>query len=117
MNDRLPNIHPGEILQEEFLLPLNVTQYALAQNTGVPHSRVTRIIKGQQRITPDTAVRLAAFFGNSARFWLGLQMDYDLAEIKNARPMTRKMRVTPLKNIKNRRRIFRKTSHDSLVQV
>lgn len=76
--ERLPNIHPGEILNEEFLLPMNITPYRLAKNTNIPQTRVSQIIKGQRRITADTAIRLSRFFGNSVRFWLGIQDDYDI---------------------------------------
>jgi addiction module HigA family antidote len=72
------NIHPGEILNEEFLIPLNITAYRLAKETNIPQTRVSEIIRGNRRITADTALRLSIFFGNSARFWLGLQDDYDI---------------------------------------
>ena len=74
----LPNIHPGEVLQEEFLIPLNITPYRLAKETNIPQTRVSEIIKGNRRITADTALRLSQFFGNSAKFWLGLQDDFDI---------------------------------------
>lgn len=77
---RLKNIHPGEILQEEFLIPLSITAYRLAKEIGIPQTRLSEIIKGNRRITADTALRLAKYFGNSAKFWLGLQDDYDLEE-------------------------------------
>ncbi|QKJ30114.1 HigA family addiction module antidote protein [Mucilaginibacter mali] len=76
--EKLPNIHPGEILSEEFLIPLNITAYRLAKETKIPQTRVSEIIKGNRRITADTALRLSKFFGNSAKFWLGLQDDFDL---------------------------------------
>ena len=76
--DKLPNIHPGEILNEEFLLPLQVTPYRLAKETNIPQTRISEIIKGNRRITADTALRLSQYFGNSAKFWLGLQDDFDL---------------------------------------
>jgi addiction module HigA family antidote len=78
--DRLPNIHPGEVLEQEFLKPLNVTAYRLAKATRIPITRISEIIKGRRRVTADTALRLSTFFGNSPRFWLGLQNDYDLEE-------------------------------------
>jgi addiction module HigA family antidote len=78
--DRLPNIHPGEVLEEEFLKPLGVTAYKLAKSTRIPLTRITEIIKGRRRVTADTALRLSTFFGNSPRFWLGLQNDFDLEE-------------------------------------
>jgi len=75
---RLPNIHPGEILQEEFLIPLSITPYRLAKETRIPQTRISEIIKGNRRITADTALRLSQFFGNTAKFWLGLQDDFDI---------------------------------------
>jgi addiction module HigA family antidote len=76
----LPNIHPGEILQEEFLLPMNISQNALARAAGVPPRRINEIVLGIRGITADTALRLAKVFGTSEGFWLGLQTDYDLEE-------------------------------------
>jgi antitoxin HigA-1 len=78
--DRLPNIHPGEVLEEEFLKPLGLTAYRLAKATKIPITRISEIVKGRRRVTADTALRLSTFFGNSPRFWLGLQNDYDLEE-------------------------------------
>lgn len=77
---KLNNIHPGEILKEEFLKPMGITAYKLSQAIGVPQTRTSQIIKGQRRITADTALRLAKFFGCSSKFWLGLQNDYDVEE-------------------------------------
>ena len=79
----LPNIHPGEILNKEFLVPMNISAYRLAKETLIPQTRISEIIKGKRRITADTALRFSKFFGNSAKFWLGLQDDYDLEESKN----------------------------------
>jgi addiction module HigA family antidote len=76
--EKLPNIHPGEILLEEFLVPLQITPYRLSKETNIPQTRISEIIKGNRRITADTALRLSQFFGNSAKFWLGLQDDFDL---------------------------------------
>lgn len=78
--DRLRNIHPGEILQEEFLEPFRITAYRLAKEIKIPQTRISQILQGRRRITADTALRLSEFFGNSAQFWLGLQDDYDLEE-------------------------------------
>ncbi|MFN3852438.1 MAG: HigA family addiction module antitoxin [Emticicia sp.] len=78
--EKLRNIHPGEILQEEFLIPLSVSTYRLSKEIDVPQTRLSEIIKGKRRITADTAIRLSKYFGNSAKFWLGLQDDYDLEE-------------------------------------
>ena len=79
----LKNIHPGEVLHEEFLIPLNISAYKLAKDTFLPQTRISEIIKGRRRITADTALRLSKYFGNSAKFWLGLQNDYDLEELGN----------------------------------
>jgi antitoxin HigA-1 len=81
---KLPNIHPGEILLEEFLLPINVSQNALARATGVPPRRINEIVLGKRGVTADTALRLAVAFGTSEGFWLGLQADYDLEEAREA---------------------------------
>ena len=80
---RIKNIHPGEILQEEFLVPLNITPYRLSKDIGIPQTRISEIIKGNRRITADTALRLSRYFDNSAKFWLGLQDDYDIEEEQN----------------------------------
>lgn len=74
--------HPGEILKSEFLDELGITQYRLAVDTKIPHSRVTAIIKGLRSVSADTALRLARYFGNSPEFWLGLQQDYDLRQLQ-----------------------------------
>jgi addiction module HigA family antidote len=81
--DKLKNIHPGEVLQEEFLIPMEITAYRLSLDIGIPQTRVSEIIKGNRRITADTAIRLSNYFGNSAKFWLGLQNDYDVEEEMN----------------------------------
>jgi addiction module HigA family antidote len=78
--EKLNNIHPGEILQEEFLIPLEISAYRLAKETFIPQTRISEIIKGNRRITADTALRFAKYFGTSAKFWLGLQDDFDLEE-------------------------------------
>ena len=78
--NRLSNIHPGEILIEEFLKPLEITAYRLSKDTEIPQTRISQIIKGKRRVTADTALRLSSYFGNSAKFWLGLQDDYDIEE-------------------------------------
>ncbi len=77
---KLANIHPGEILREEFLLPLDISAYKLSKDTDIPQTRISQIIKGKRRITADTALRLAAYFGTTAQFWLGIQNDYDIEE-------------------------------------
>jgi len=75
---KLKNIMPGEILQEEFLTPMGISQYRLAKELNIPQTRISGIINSSRRITADTALRLSLFFGNSAKFWLGLQDDYDI---------------------------------------
>jgi len=75
---KLKPIHPGEILLEEFLKPMNISQNQLGRDLGVSPRRINEIIHGKRSITADTALRLSVYFGNSASFWLGLQMDYDL---------------------------------------
>ena len=77
---KLKNIHPGEILLEEFLIPFNITAYKLSKDIDIPQTRISEIIKGNRRITADTALRLSKYFGNSAKFWLGLQDDFDIEE-------------------------------------
>jgi addiction module HigA family antidote len=91
--ERLSNIHPGEVLLEEFLKPLNISAYRLSKEIGIPQTRTSEIIKGNRSITADTALRLSYYFGNSAKFWLGLQNDFDLEEQK-------KIKAKDLKRIK-----------------
>ena len=80
----LPNIHPGEVLREEFLTPLNLSQNRVARDINVPPRRINEIVLGKRAVTADTALRLARYFGTSERFWLGLQADYDLEEARRA---------------------------------
>ena len=80
---KLKNIHPGEILLEEFLIPLEISAYRLSKDISIPQTRISEIIKGNRRITADTALRLSKYFGNSAKFWLGLQDDFDIEEESN----------------------------------
>lgn len=82
---KLPNIHPGTVLQEEFLLPMGISAYRLAKDIGIPQTRVSQVLKGERRVTADTALRLSKYFGNSAKFWLGLQNDFDLEEELNGK--------------------------------
>ena len=92
----LKNVHPGEILQEEFLVPFDISAYRLAKDTFLPQTRISEIVKGRRRVTADTALRLSRYFGNSAKFWLGLQDDFDLEEqnlikskeLENIHPIT-----------------------------
>lgn len=71
-------VHPGEILQEEFLGPMNISQSQLARDIDVPHRRINEIVNGKRAITPDTAMRLSVYFGTTAEFWMNLQTTYDL---------------------------------------
>ena len=89
----LPNIHPGEVLLEEFLIPMKISAHKLSKDIGIPQTRTSEIIKGNRSITADTALRLSLYFGNSPKFWLGLQNDYDLEEEQNRKQKD-------LKNIK-----------------
>lgn len=81
--EKLKNIHPGEILKEEFLDVMGISAYKLSKETFIPQTRISEILKGKRRITADTAIRLSKFFGTSDKFWLGLQDDYDLEEEKS----------------------------------
>ena len=84
MANRLPNVHPGEILLEDFLEPMGISQNALARAVGVPPRRINEIVLGKRAVTADTALRLAKAFGTSEQFWMGLQADYDLEEARSA---------------------------------
>ena len=81
---RIKNIHPGEVLREEFLEPMAISAYRLSKETFIPQTRISEILKGNRRVTADTALRLSKYFGTSAKFWLGLQDDYDLEEESRA---------------------------------
>jgi addiction module HigA family antidote len=76
----LRNIHPGEILREEFLVPLGISAYRLSKDIKVPQTRISQILKEKRSLTADTAIRLSRYFGNSVKFWLGLQEHYDIEE-------------------------------------
>ena len=91
----MPPVHPGEILLEEFLKPLDVSQYQLAKELGVPARRISEIVHGRRRISADTALRLARYFGTSERFWMNLQTRYDL-EIEKDRLRTVLDEIHPL---------------------
>ena len=93
--ERLSNIHPGEVLLEEFLKPHNISAYRLSKDIGIPQTRTSEIIKGNRSITADTALRLSYYFGNSAKFWLGLQNDFDLEDQRKikARDLNRIKRI------------------------
>ncbi len=95
MDDTLSPIHPGEILLEDFMTPLGLTQYRLAQDIGVTPIRISQIVHGQRAITVDTAMRLARYFGTSAAVWLRLQVRYDLevAEKQLSKRINREVKV------------------------
>lgn len=103
--DKLKNITPGEILMEEFLIPLEISQYRLSKDLAIPQTRVSEIIKGNRRISADTAVRLGAYFGNSAKFWLGLQNDYDIEKELNEKSSEVK-RINRIRKEKNSHKGF-----------
>ena len=96
---KLKNIHPGEILSEEFLIPLNISAYRLSKDLDIPQTRISEILKGNRRITADTALRLSKYFSNSPKFWLGLQDDFDIEEestlkgslLKSIKPLNEKV--------------------------
>lgn len=75
---KLKNIHPGEVLKEEFLIPLNISTYKLCKDIDIPQTRISEILKGNRSVTADTALRLSKYFGNTPNFWLGLQNDFDI---------------------------------------
>ena len=77
---KLKNIHPGDVLKEEFLNPLRISAYRLCMDIGVPQTRISEILKGNRSVTADTALRLSKYFGNTPNFWLGLQNDFDIEE-------------------------------------
>ena len=96
--EKLANIHPGEILNYEFLEPLKITAYRLSKDLNIPQTRISEIIKGNRRITADTALRLSKYFGNSAKFWLGIQDDYDIEEEKK----TKESEINQIKQFQNK---------------
>jgi len=91
-NEKLPPIHPGEILKEEFLDPMGISGYKLSKDIGVPQTQISQIIHGKRSITPITAVRLGLYFGNSTEFWLNLQRDYELDLVDDQIPSIKVMR-------------------------
>ena len=93
---KLKNVHPGEVLLEEFLNPLEISAYRLSKDIGIPQSRTSQIIKGRRRITADTALRLSRYFGTTAKFWLALQDDYDLEEEQGR--IEKELKIIPLAN-------------------
>ncbi len=98
MSTSLSNVHPGEVLLEEFLRPLDLSQNRLAREMVVPPRRINEIVLGKRSITPDTALRLARYFGTSERFWLGLQADFDLEEAKLKLSGRIEREITPRKS-------------------
>ena len=99
MAKKLPNVHPGEVLLEEFLAPLHISQNRLAREIAVPPRRINEIVLGKRSVTPDTALRLSRYFGTSSRFWLGLQMDYDLEETEREKAEEIERKVQPLEQV------------------
>jgi len=85
--EKLKNITPGEVLQEEFLIPMGISQYRLSKELNIPQTRISGIINGSRKISADTALRLSMFFGNSAKFWLGLQNDFDIENAQSLQPI------------------------------
>ena len=97
MAKRLPPIHPGEILREEFLLPMKLTPYAVAQACGVPRTRIERLAREETPVTADTALRLSRYYGTTPQLWMNLQAQYDLERAEDAA-------AAALKRIKPRQR-------------
>lgn len=90
-----PPTHPGEVLREDFLKPLGLTQYALAKAIDVPQIRVSEVVNGKRAITPDTALRLARYFGTSPEFWVGMQATYDLETVRDRVGAKIKAKINP----------------------
>ena len=95
---KLANVHPGKVLNIEFLEPLEITAYRLSKDLKIPQTRISEIINGRRRITADTALRLSKYFGNSAKFWLGLQDDFDIEEEKK----TKESELNEIKHYENK---------------
>lgn len=95
MAKKLPNVHPGEVLAEEFLAPLELSQNALARALAVPPRRINEIVLGKRAVTADTALRLAQYFSTTPEFWMALQAAYDLEEAGDALGSTLKQRIRP----------------------
>ena len=96
MKTKLPNIHPGEVLREEFLGPMDISAYRLAKDTGLPHSRVSDLLAGKRGVSADTALRLARYFGTTPDFWLNLQTAYDIEEADRANGAAIRERIRPV---------------------
>ena len=96
MKTKLPNIHPGEVLREEFLTPMGISAYRLTKDTGLPHSRVSDLLAGNRGVSADTALRLARYFGTTPDFWLNLQSAYDLEEASRENGEAIRERIRPV---------------------
>ncbi|MDP6787186.1 MAG: HigA family addiction module antitoxin [Rhodospirillales bacterium] len=96
--NKLPNIHPGEVLLEEFLKPMGLSQNRLARLMGIPPRRINEVVLGKRAVSPDTALRLARYFGTSEEFWLGLQMEYDLEEARRKAGDSIRREIAPRKS-------------------
>jgi addiction module HigA family antidote len=94
---KLANVHPGKILFQEFLKPHKITTYRLAKDLKIPQTRISQIVRGKRRITVDTALRLSKYFGNSAKFWIGVQNDHDIEKEKE----TKKSELNGIKHFEN----------------
>ncbi|MGB0948919.1 MAG: HigA family addiction module antitoxin [Marinirhabdus sp.] len=103
--EKLANVHPGKILNYEFLQPLKITAYRLSKDLKIPHTRISEIIKGNRQITADTALRLSKYFGNSAKFWLGVQNDHDIDGEKE----TKGSELSEIKHFENKNVAQQKT--------
>jgi addiction module HigA family antidote len=102
--ERLENVHPGEILSEEFLIPLNISAYRLSKDTEIPQTRISQILKGKRSVTADTALRLSLYFGTSPKFWLGLQDDYDIEEeSRNKKELF--LRIKPVRRVESKSKV------------
>ena len=96
MTKRLPPIHPGEVLREDFLLPMKLTAYSVARACGVPRTRIERLVREETPVTADTALRLARYFGTTPQFWMGLQAQYDLERVED-QARAELQRIAPIK--------------------
>lgn len=95
MKTKLPNIHPGEVLREEFLTPMGISAYRLTKDTGLPHSRVSELLAGRRGVSADTALRLARYFRTTPDFWLNLQASYDIEEVERESGPEIRERIRP----------------------
>lgn len=108
MRKKLQNIHPGEVLLEEFLIPMEISAYRLSKDIGIPQTRISEILKGRRRLTADTCLRLSRYFGNSVQFWMGLQTTYEIEEAQNRLNATlKRIKPTRTSSIKRKTRTTR----------